>query len=65
MTEPIPATIGHFVRALPWIRCSGGVPAKAYAGIARDPVPGNEWAETMNKGRAVFRAVAMVKAGLK
>jgi anthranilate synthase component I len=35
------------------------------AGIVHDSVPDNEWAETMNKGRAVFRAVAMAEAGLK
>lgn len=34
------------------------------AGIVADSVPSNEWAETMNKGRAVFRAVAMAQAGL-
>jgi len=28
-------------------------------------VPRNEWDETMNKGRAIFRAVAMAEAGLK
>ena len=34
------------------------------AGIVADSVPENEWAETMSKGRAVFRAVAMAQAGL-
>ncbi len=34
----------------------------AGAGIVADPVPENEWTETMNKGRAIFRAVAV--AGL-
>lgn len=37
---------------------------QAGAGIVYDSVPGNEWDETMNKGRAVFRAVAMAEAGL-
>ena len=37
---------------------------QAGAGIVYDSVPDNEWAETMNKGRAVFRAVAMAEAGL-
>ena len=37
---------------------------QAGAGIVYDSVPENEWAETMNKGRAVFRAVAMAEAGL-
>jgi anthranilate synthase component 1 len=27
-------------------------------------VPEKEWEETMNKGRAIFRAVAMVAEGL-
>ncbi|HEX5637725.1 MAG TPA: anthranilate synthase component I [Gammaproteobacteria bacterium] len=37
---------------------------QAGAGIVYDSVPANEWAETMNKGRAVFRAAAMAQAGL-
>jgi anthranilate synthase component I len=37
---------------------------QAGAGIVYDSVPENEWAETMNKGRAVFRAAAMAEAGL-
>ncbi len=38
---------------------------QAGAGIVHDSVPRNEWDETMNKGRAVFRAVAMAEAGLE
>ncbi len=38
---------------------------QAGAGIVYDSVPENEWAETMNKARAVFRAVAMAEAGLE
>lgn len=34
------------------------------AGIVADSDPASEWEETMNKGRAVFRAVAMAHAGL-
>jgi len=34
------------------------------AGIVADSVPSQEWAETLNKGRAVFRAVAMAEKGL-
>ena len=34
------------------------------AGIVADSVPALEWAETMNKGRAIFRAVALAEAGL-
>ncbi len=37
---------------------------QAGAGIVADSVPELEWKETMNKGRAVFRAVAMAEAGL-
>lgn len=37
---------------------------QAGAGIVYDSVPRNEWDETMNKGRAVFRAVSMAVAGL-
>jgi anthranilate synthase component 1 len=37
---------------------------QAGAGIVHDSIPRNEWEETMNKGRAVFRAVAMVEAGI-
>ncbi len=33
---------------------------QAGAGIVADSVPQSEWDETMNKGRAVFRAAAMV-----
>jgi anthranilate synthase component 1 len=35
------------------------------AGIVADSVPENEWQETMNKGRAIFRAVAMAANGLQ
>jgi len=37
---------------------------QAGAGIVADSVPRLEWKETMNKGRAVFSAVAMVEKGL-
>jgi para-aminobenzoate synthetase component I len=37
---------------------------QAGAGIVADSVPELEWKETMNKGRAIFRAVAMAEAGL-
>ena len=37
---------------------------QAGAGIVADSVPQNEWDETMNKGRAIFRAVAMAERGL-
>ncbi|WP_263078289.1 anthranilate synthase component I [Endozoicomonas sp. Mp262] len=38
---------------------------QAGAGIVADSRPDLEWKETMNKGRAVFRAVAMAQTGLK
>jgi anthranilate synthase component 1 len=38
---------------------------QAGAGIVYDSVPRSEWDETMNKARAVFRAVTMAEAGLE
>ncbi len=38
---------------------------QAGAGIVADSVPQQEWAETMNKARAMFRAVALAEAGFK
>lgn len=38
---------------------------QAGAGIVADSVPRREWEETMNKARAVFRALAMAEAGLE
>lgn len=38
----------------------GRLSIQAGAGIVADSVPSSEWEETMNKGRAVFRAVALV-----
>jgi anthranilate synthase component 1 len=37
---------------------------QAGAGIVADSVPRLEWKETMNKGRAIFKAVALAEAGL-
>lgn len=37
---------------------------QAGAGIVYDSVPQNEWDETMNKARAIFRAVSLAEAGL-
>jgi anthranilate synthase component 1 len=37
---------------------------QAGAGVVADSVPELEWKETMNKGRAVFRAVALAEMGL-
>ena len=42
----------------------GKLHIQAGAGIVYDSVPRNEWDETMNKGRAIFRAVAKAEAGL-
>jgi anthranilate synthase component 1 len=42
----------------------GELHIQAGAGIVADSVPAQEWQETMNKGRAIFRAVAMAVAGL-
>ncbi len=43
----------------------GTLHIQAGAGIVADSVPANEWDETMNKGRAIFRAVAMACHGLR
>jgi anthranilate synthase component I len=43
---------------------AGALHIQAGAGIVADSVPQNEWEETMNKGRAIFRAVALAEAGL-
>jgi anthranilate synthase component 1 len=43
----------------------GTLHIQAGAGIVADSVPANEWEETMNKGRAIFRAVAMACRGLE
>jgi anthranilate synthase component 1 len=42
----------------------GTLHVQAGAGIVYDSVPQFEWDETMSKGRALFRAVAMAEAGL-
>ena len=43
---------------------NGTLHIQAGAGIVADSVPTSEWEETLNKGRAIFRAVAMAEAGL-
>ena len=43
---------------------NGTLHIQAGAGIVADSVPTSEWEETLNKGRAVFRAVSMAEAGL-
>jgi anthranilate synthase component 1 len=43
----------------------GSLHIQAGAGIVADSVPVNEWHETLNKGRAIFRAVAMACRGLE
>lgn len=42
----------------------GELHVQAGGGVVADSVPRNEWDETMNKARAIFRAVAMVGRGL-
>jgi anthranilate synthase component 1 len=42
----------------------GELHIQAGAGVVADSIPELEWKETMNKGRAVFRAVAQAEAGL-
>lgn len=43
---------------------NGTLHIQAGGGIVADSVPATEWEETLNKRRALFRAVAMVEAGL-
>jgi len=43
---------------------SGKLHIQAGAGVVYDSQPKLEWKETMNKGRAVFRAVTLAEAGL-
>lgn len=43
---------------------NGRLHIQAGAGIVADSVPESEWQETMNKGRATFRAVSMATEGL-
>ena len=38
---------------------------QAGGGIVADSVPENEWEETLNKGRAIFRAVSLAESGLR
>ena len=42
----------------------GQVHVQAGAGVVYDSVPTAEWEETLSKGRALFRAVAMAEQGL-
>ena len=42
----------------------GMLHVQAGAGIVFDSDPAKEWDETMNKGRALFRAVAQAASGL-
>ncbi|WP_197053310.1 anthranilate synthase component I [Litchfieldella xinjiangensis] len=43
---------------------NGELHIQAGGGIVADSVPEMEWQETLNKGRALFRAVAMAERGL-
>lgn len=43
----------------------GTLHIQAGAGVVADSVPKLEWQETMNKGRAIFRAVARAEAGIE
>ena len=43
----------------------GQLHIQAGAGVVYDSIPKYEWKETMNKGRAVFKAVEMATAGLE
>ena len=43
----------------------GQLHIQAGAGVVADSIPDLEWKETMNKGRAVFRAVSLAEAGIE
>ena len=43
---------------------AGRLHVQAGGGVVFDSDPGKEWEETMNKGRALFRAVAQAASGL-
>ncbi|MGM0633429.1 MAG: chorismate-binding protein, partial [Pseudomonadota bacterium] len=43
----------------------GTLNVQAGAGVVADSVPEMEWKETMNKARAIFRAVALAQNGLE
>ena len=43
----------------------GWLHIQAGAGIVADSIPAREWEETLNKGRAMFRAAALAAAGLE
>jgi anthranilate synthase component 1 len=43
----------------------GTLYVQAGAGIVADSVPTLEWEETMNKARAIFRAVSLAQKGLQ
>lgn len=43
----------------------GQLHIQAGAGVVHDSIPINEWEETLNKGRATFRAVAMAQNGIE
>jgi anthranilate synthase component 1 len=43
----------------------GTLHIQAGAGVVADSQPQLEWEETMNKARAIFRAVTMAEAGLE
>ena len=43
---------------------NGQLHIQAGAGVVADSQPHLEWEETLNKGRAIFRAVTLASAGL-
>ena len=42
----------------------GELHIQAGGGIVADSIPANEWEETLNKRRALFRAAAVAQAGV-
>lgn len=43
---------------------NGMLHIQAGGGVVTDSIPASEWEETMNKGRALFRAAALAEQGL-
>ena len=78
--QALPGTQGIYAGAVGYISWSGNMDTaiairtavlkdgllhiQAGGGVVADSVPAKEWEETMNKGRALFRAAALAKQGL-
>jgi anthranilate synthase component 1 len=59
-----PVKRGVYAGAVGYLDWRGDMDTAIAIRIVHDSVPEREWEETMNKGRAIFRAVAQAEAGL-